>query len=64
LVDELTVFDYPDAGEDLSLEDLRDKIKAIWDELQAMIDAAIERGMDPRNRALVAGREWKEGDGF
>lgn len=33
-----------------------------------MLDArkaeAIKRGDDPRNRAMEAGREWKEGDGF
>ncbi|KAH0538767.1 hypothetical protein FGG08_004655 [Glutinoglossum americanum] len=58
---ELTYFDYPEVGKD---DYLRDKIKAIRDELQAMIDAAVERGTDPRNRAMEANREWKEGDGF
>jgi hypothetical protein len=43
---------------------LRDNMRAIRDELQSMIDAAVERGNDPRNRAVEAGRKWREGDGF
>ncbi|KAH0559700.1 hypothetical protein GP486_003785 [Trichoglossum hirsutum] len=64
LIDGPAGFDYPDVGEDSDLKDLGDKIRAIRDELQTMIDTAIERGRYPRNRALAAGREWKEGDGF
>ncbi|KAJ5626108.1 hypothetical protein N7510_002417 [Penicillium lagena] len=33
-------------------------------ELNDMWNAAIERGKNPKYRALEAGRPWKEGDGF
>lgn len=33
-------------------------------DLQNRKNKAFERGKDPRIRALVAGRPWKEGDGF
>jgi hypothetical protein len=33
-------------------------------DLQNRKNAAFERGEDPRIRALIAGRPWKEGDGF
>jgi Protein of unknown function (DUF3431) len=61
LAGELTEFDYPEVGRG---DYLREKIREITDELQFMINDAAERGDDPRNRALEAGRPWKEGDGF
>jgi hypothetical protein len=33
-------------------------------DLQIRLNAAFERGKDPRYRALIAGRPWNEGDGF
>ncbi|KAI9678825.1 MAG: hypothetical protein M1817_005885 [Caeruleum heppii] len=53
--------DAPETGRDVFL---RDQIDALNKELDTRKDAAIERGRDPKNRALEAGREWKEGDGF
>ena len=32
--------------------------------IERLIHDAQVRGLDPKNRALEAGREWKEGDGF
>lgn len=51
----------PEPGKDIELRE------QIWDlerQLNELKDKADERGTDPRLRALEAGREWKEGDGF
>lgn len=47
-------------------EDVRllDQINALTRELERRRLEAMERGRDPRVRALMAGREWKEGDGY
>ena len=37
------------------------RLRTIVDRLR---EEAVERGKDPRNRAMELGREWKEGDGF
>ncbi|KAJ6086863.1 hypothetical protein N7467_005777 [Penicillium canescens] len=51
----------PAAGDD---ESLRQKIEGAENEIVEKLQAAVERGKNPRNRALEAGRPWKEGDGF
>ncbi len=51
----------PEVGRDVFL---RDQVDALDKELEERKAAALERGRDPRNRAVEAGREWKEGDGF
>jgi len=43
---------------------LKGEIGRIALDLQLRLNAAVERGKDPRFRALIAGRPWKEGDGF
>lgn len=53
--------DFPEHGRDAWLEK---KIAEMHAELVRRKDAALERGRDPANRAMEAGREWKEGDGF
>lgn len=53
--------DFPEHGRDAWLET---KIAEMHAELEKRKAAAIERGKDPRNRAMEAGRPWKEGDGF
>jgi hypothetical protein len=40
------------------------EVKQYARQLDALRDAAIERGHDPRIRARECGREWHEGDGF
>ncbi|KAJ6009843.1 hypothetical protein N7522_004859 [Penicillium canescens] len=51
----------PAAGDD---ESLSQKIEGAENEIVERLQAAVERGKDPRNRALEAGRPWNEGDGF
>jgi hypothetical protein len=46
-----------DAQLEKEIEDLN------W-ELSHRREMAIERGKDPRVRALHSGREWKNGDGY
>jgi hypothetical protein len=59
--DETMDLDFPPLGQQSELEkEVFAKDTMVADILQA----AIERGKDPRNRALEAGRPWKEGDGF
>jgi hypothetical protein len=55
---ELTI---PEPGKDDEFRREIDRLRPIVDSLKH--DAEI-RGRDPHNRALEAGREWHEGDGF
>ncbi|KAI9934585.1 hypothetical protein ASPWEDRAFT_645289 [Aspergillus wentii DTO 134E9] len=51
----------PEPGRDTELENqINEKIQTLND----LVFNATQRGADPRNRALEAGRPWKEGDGF
>ena len=43
---------------------IRQKINEGWFVLDDKRQAALKLGQDPAARAKVAGREWKEGDGF
>jgi len=60
-IDEAKTLIVPEFGLD---EELEGKIAALDKVLNAGKAEAMRRGEDPRNRAMEAGREWKEGDGF
>ncbi|WPG97652.1 Hypothetical protein R9X50_00043200 [Acrodontium crateriforme] len=60
-VPEEAVIEVPEAGID---KVLRDQIDQISQALERRKKAAVELGKDPKQRALGAGREWHEGDGF
>ncbi|KAI9804321.1 MAG: hypothetical protein M1833_007128 [Piccolia ochrophora] len=47
-----------------STAELRRRAVALDVYLAQTLNEALERGMDPRERALEVGREWKEEDGF
>jgi hypothetical protein len=51
-------------GESESVKSLRKQSAELNKELSDQKDEAFRRGDNPKNRALEAGREWKEGDGF
>jgi hypothetical protein len=51
----------PELGQDDEFRKEIDRLRPIVDELKKK---AEERGNDPRNRALEAGREWHEGDDY
>lgn len=51
----------PEPGKDNELRQEIDRLRPIVDRLK---QEAEERGKDPKNRAMEAGREWHEGDGF
>ncbi len=55
-----------DAGEQdsESLRSLRQQSDELNKELSARKEEAFKRGDEPTNRAVEAGREWKEGNGF
>ncbi|KAK6433359.1 hypothetical protein LTR95_010463 [Oleoguttula sp. CCFEE 5521] len=53
--------DIPRVGRD---EELEEEIKKIWAEMQRRKSAAYELGRNPAQRALEAGRTWRDGDGF
>lgn len=60
-VDETMDMQFPPLGEKATLQKLvAEKEKEVSDALEA----ATERGKNPKNRAAEAGRPWKEGDGF
>ncbi|OXV11579.1 hypothetical protein Egran_00660 [Elaphomyces granulatus] len=46
------------------IEELMGKLDTKTRRLMQMKSEALSRGMQPKNRALEAGRPWKEGDGF
>jgi hypothetical protein len=51
----------PEAGQDGELKSQIDRIRS---EMDALWQAAFERGKDPRQRAMESSREWKHGDGY
>ena len=51
----------PEPGKDL---ELIDRISELEQQINEILSNASLRGEDPRNRAIEAGRPWKEGDGF
>ncbi|CBX94512.1 hypothetical protein LEMA_P120030.1 [Plenodomus lingam JN3] len=51
----------PDEEKLAKLQKVIDRLKPLLEKMKA---DAEERGKDPENRALEAGREWHEGDGF
>ena len=57
-IEEEENLEIPEMGRDVYL---RDQIKALQKELDARKAMALQRGKDPRNRAVEAGREW-DGD--
>lgn len=59
--DEEADLEVPEIGQNFWLQDRVEEIQAEMDELKR---AAFERGKDPLQRALEAGRTWQEGDGF
>lgn len=60
-LDETTPLEIPEPGKD---EDMLREINEKGVRLQELIDEAVVRGDDPKNRAYEAGRPWKEGDWF
>ncbi|KAH7078983.1 hypothetical protein BKA63DRAFT_541640 [Paraphoma chrysanthemicola] len=59
--EKLEELEKPEPGKDEEFRKEIDRLRPIVDGLKA---DAEERGKDPRNRALEAGREWHEGDDF
>lgn len=51
-------------AESESVKSLRAQSEELNKDLNVRKTDAFQRGDDPKNRALEAGREWKEGDGF
>jgi hypothetical protein len=60
-MERLKKIEKPEPGKDEEYRREIDRLRPIVDGLKHDADV---RGRDPRNRALEAGREWKEGDGF
>ena len=53
--------DKPEEGKN---EEYKREMAELASELDERLNLAKERGDSPRNRAMEAGREWNEGDGF
>ena len=60
-LDEAAQLEVPGLGRDTVLDREIDQLSR---ELTLMRDQAIERGKNPKIRALESGREWNEGDGY
>ncbi|KAK3070548.1 hypothetical protein LTR53_010285 [Teratosphaeriaceae sp. CCFEE 6253] len=60
-IDEEAELEVPAIGRNTWLEV---KIREIDGEMEGLKRQAFERGRDPEQRALEAGRPWREGDGF
>lgn len=61
MVAEEAVMEVPEFGKD---EALKAKIALIGAKMNDIVRKAIEKGNDPKQRAIGSGREWNEGDGF
>jgi hypothetical protein len=57
----LETLEKPEPGKDLEFQR---EIKRLRPIVEGLRRDAEERGEDPRNRALEAGREWAEGDNY
>ena len=62
--DEVNLLRESNRGSSVEADDKRERSKEINDELNRLTHEAMERGKDPKNRAIEGGRPWKEGDGF
>jgi hypothetical protein len=60
-LEKLELLEKPEEGKDEEFKREIDRLRPIVDGLKG---DAEERGKDPQNRALEAGREWTEGDDF
>ncbi|KAJ5591819.1 uncharacterized protein N7459_002188 [Penicillium hispanicum] len=60
-LDETMDLELPPLGRKAAIQELVNDKERVLNE---MTQAAMERGQNPKNRALEAGRPWKEGDGF
>ncbi len=60
-LDEAAQLEVPELGRDAELDHEIDQFSR---QLTQMRDQAVERGKNPRIRAMESGREWHEGDGF
>ncbi|EMC94853.1 hypothetical protein BAUCODRAFT_149938 [Baudoinia panamericana UAMH 10762] len=60
-VKEDALLEVPEPGRNVWL---RDQIKNLTVEMERSRSAAFELGKEPRHRALEAGREWRDGDGY
>lgn len=58
---EAAALEVPETDNDIKLTEEIQRLESL---LITSRNDAIMRGQDPRNRALEAGREWHEGDGF
>jgi len=58
---EEAILQVPEPGRDKLLERWMEETAA---QMEISKQEAMERGKDPKQRALESGREWKEGDGF
>jgi hypothetical protein len=61
---EKTGIELPEKPEEGKNEEFRKEIDRLRPIVDGLKKDAEERGNDPRNRALEAGREWQEGDDF
>jgi len=59
--DDAANMEKPEPGKDV---ELRSQIEALDQDMNQRLALALERGLNPRNRAEEAGRPWTEGDGF
>lgn len=60
-LDEVSRLEIPEVGRDVHLEK---EIQALGAELNERKKVAINRGLDPKNRAIESGRQWDDGDSF
>jgi len=59
--EEAQQLDVPEPGKD---KELKEQIQTLRGDVDKRKKAAFERGMNPANRAMEAGRRWHEGDGY
>ena len=64
LDEEVQLLSASNRGQSVEAGEKREKANKLNDELNRLTGEAMERGKDPKSRALECGRRWEEGDGF
>jgi len=64
LEEEVELLSFSNRGESVEAAEKKEKVTELNKQLDRLKAEALERGKDPKSRAVECGRLWKEGDGF
>ena len=64
LEEEMELLSFSNRGESVEAAEKKERVTELNKQLDRLKAEALERGKDPKSRAVECGRLWKEGDGF